>query len=59
MFVADFLDVCDPVFAFDKLMEEAEVSKYLRSRPYRRTGRPGYDRVKIHPKPSAGRHASV
>ena len=47
MFVADFLDICDPVFAFDRLMEEAEVGKYLRSRPYRRTGRPGYDRVKM------------
>ena len=47
MFVADFLDICDPVFAFDRLMEEAEVSKYLRSRPYRRTGRPGYDRVNM------------
>ena len=47
MFVADFLDICDPVFAFDRLMEEAEVRKYLRSRPYRRTGRPGYDRVNM------------
>ena len=47
MFVADYLDVCDPVFAFDRLMEEAEVGKYLRSRPYRRTGRPGYNRVNM------------
>ena len=47
MFVADYLDVCDPVFAFDRLMEEAEVSKYLPARPYRRMGRPGYNRVNM------------
>ena len=47
MFVADFLDICDPVFAFDRLMEEAEVSKYLRSRPKGRMGRPGYNRVNM------------
>ena len=47
MFVADFLDVCDPVLAFDRIMEEIEARKYLKERPYGRMGRPGYDRVKM------------
>ena len=47
MFVADYLDICDPVLAFDRIMEEIEVRKYLRERPNGRMGRPGYDRVKM------------
>ena len=47
VFFADFLDICDPVLAFDKLMEEANVKQYLRERPVGRMGRPGYNRVNM------------
>lgn len=47
VFCADYLDICDPVLAFDRIMEEIEVGQYLKAEPYHRTGRPGYNRVKM------------
>jgi len=47
VFVADCLNICDPVLAFDGIMEEIEVRKYLRERPNGRIGRPGYDRANM------------
>ena len=28
LFITDFLDICDPVLAFDKIMEEIEIEKH-------------------------------
>ena len=47
VFFADFLDICDPVLAFDELMEEVDVKRYLPERPYGKKGRPGYNRVNM------------
>ena len=47
VFFADMLNICDPVLAFDRLMEEAEVWKHLPERPVGRMGRPGYNRVNM------------
>ena len=47
VFLADYLDICDPVLAFDKLMEEIKVEQYLKAEPYNRMGRPGYNRVNM------------
>ena len=41
MFCADYLDICDPVLAFDRIMEEIDVGQYLKAEPYSRMGRPG------------------
>ena len=34
LFITDVLDICDPVLAFDKIMEEIEIAKYLKPEPY-------------------------
>ena len=47
VFCADFLDICDPVLAFDRIMEEINVGQYLKPEPYNRMGRPGYNRVNM------------
>lgn len=47
LFITDFLNICDPVLAFDKIMEEIEIAKYLKPEPYRKLGRPGYNRVNM------------
>ena len=47
LFIADILDVCDPVLAFDKIMEEIGIAKYLKPEPFNRMGRPGYNRVNM------------
>lgn len=47
LFITDILDICDPVLAFDKIMEEIEIEKYLKPEPYNRMGRPGYNRVNM------------
>ncbi len=41
------LNTSDPVLAFDELMEEVDVKRYLLERPYGKKGRPGYNRVKM------------
>lgn len=33
LFTTDFLDISDPVLAFDKIMEEIEIEKYLKPEP--------------------------
>ena len=47
LFITDVLDICDSVLAFDKIMEEIEISKYLKPEPYNKMGRPGYNRVNM------------
>ena len=47
LFITDILDICDPVLAFDKIMEEIEIAKYLKPEPYNKLGRPGYNRVNM------------
>ena len=47
LFITDILDICDPVLAFDKIMEEIEIAKYLKPEPTRKLGRPGYNRVNM------------
>ncbi len=47
VFFADMLNICDPVLAFDELMEEVNIKRYLPERPYGKKGRPGYNRVNM------------
>lgn len=47
LFITDFLDICDPVLAFDKIMEEIGIEKYLKPQPNFRSGRPRYNRVNM------------
>ena len=47
LFLADFLDICDPVLTFDRIMEEIEIEKYLKPEPFCKLGRPGYNRVNM------------
>ncbi len=47
LFIADFLDICDPVLTFDKIMEEIGIQKYLKPQPIYKLGRPGYNRVNM------------
>lgn len=47
LFITDILDICDPVLAFDKIMEEIEIEKYLKPEPAFKLGRPGYNRVNM------------
>ena len=47
LFISDRLDICDPVLAFDKIMEEIEIEKYLKPEPLHKMGRPGYNRVNM------------
>ena len=47
LFITDVLDICDPVLAFDRIMEEIEIAKYLKPEPSHKIGRPGYNRVNM------------
>ena len=47
LFITDILDICDPVLAFDKIMEEIGIEQYLKPEPYNKLGRPGYNRVNM------------
>ena len=47
VFLADSLDICDPVLVFDQIMEEIGIEQYLRPEPLYRYGRPGYNRVNM------------
>ena len=47
LFITDILDICDPVLAFDKIMEEIEIAKYLKPGPYNKLGRPRYNRFNM------------
>ncbi len=41
LFITDFLDICDSVLTFDRIMEEIGIEKYLRFDPFCKFGRPG------------------
>ncbi|SHE96902.1 transposase, partial [Lactonifactor longoviformis] len=47
LFFSDCLDICDPVLAFDRIMEEIGIERYLRPEPSHKLGRPGYNRVNM------------
>lgn len=47
LFVKDFLDICDPVLTFDRLMEEINLEKYLNNVPKHFTGRLRYNPVSM------------
>ena len=47
LYITDILDICDPVLAFDKIMEEIRIEQYLKPQPYNKLGRPGYNRVNM------------
>ena len=47
VFIADSLNICDPVLAFDQIMEEIGIEKYLKPEPSYHLGRPGYNRVNM------------
>lgn len=45
IFLSNFLDIFDPVFTFNKLMEGIDLKKYLKYVPKAKTGRIGYNLV--------------
>lgn len=45
MFIEESLEICDPVSADDRFMEETEIKQYLKPEERSRFGRPGYSRV--------------
>ena len=47
VFIADCLNICDPVLAFDMIMEEIGIERYLKPERYKSLGRPGYSRVNM------------
>ena len=47
VFISDCLDICDPVLAFDEIMEEIRIERYLKPAGYKPCGRPGYSRVNM------------
>ena len=47
MFIAESLDICDPVLAFDEIMEEIGIERYLKPKRHTQLGRPGYSRVNM------------
>lgn len=47
VFIAESLEICDPVMAFDKIMEEIGIERYLKPEERVRNGRRGYSRVNM------------
>ena len=47
VYIAEKLNICDRVLAFDKIMEEIGIEQYLKPEKERRTGRKGYNRVNM------------
>ena len=47
MFIANYLDIADPVFTFDRFMEGIELNKYLKYIPAHETGRIRYNPVNM------------
>ena len=47
VFIAESLEICDPVLAFDRIMEEIGIERYLKPEKRGRNGRPGYSRVNM------------
>ena len=46
-FIANCLNICDPVLAFDKIVEEIGIEQYLKPAGFVPLGRPGYSRVNM------------
>ena len=46
VFISEFLKISDPVITFDHIMEEIEITKYLKVNTYR-VGRKGYNPVNL------------
>lgn len=47
LFISDLLDICDPVFTFDRFMEGIDLQQYLRKLPRHRIGRLRYNPVNM------------
>lgn len=47
LYISDTLNICDPVLAFDRIMEEINIAQYLKPEQPSRIGRPGYNRVNM------------
>ena len=47
VFLEDSLEICDPVLAFDEIMEEIGTERYLKPEGYKPIGRPSYSRVNM------------
>ena len=47
VFLAESLEICDPVLAFDEIMEEIGIEQYLKPEGYKSYGRPSYCRVNM------------
>ena len=47
MFLAESLEICDPVLAFDEIMEEIGIEQYLKPEVNKPLGRPSYSRVNM------------
>lgn len=47
VFIAESLEICDPVLAYDRIMEEIGIEQYLKPEGRSRIGRPGYCRVNM------------
>ena len=47
VFLAESLEICDPVLAFDEIMEEIGIERFLKPEGYNPFGRPSYSRVNM------------
>ena len=47
VFLTESLEICDPVLAFDEIMEEIGIERYLKPEGYKPLGRLGYSRVNM------------
>ena len=47
VFLAESLEICDPVLAFDEIMEEIGIERYLKPEVNKPLGRPSYSRVNM------------
>ena len=46
-YIAESLEIRDPVLAFDEIMGEIEIEQYLKPEEYKSFGRAGYSRVNM------------
>ena len=47
LYISEYLDICDPVFTFGKLMEEVDLDRYLKKLLAHVTGRIRYNPVSM------------
>ncbi len=47
VFIADYLNICDPVLTFDRIMEKIGIEKYLKAEGAKRMIRRGLPMVKL------------